>query len=172
LNPPTGTPVEIDADKPHVAVYVAQGLIRNVEPSYPDPFVKIGRTPITVKLAPGMYTVTAESPEISVGSTVLQVGAEPVHVRVKGGSSEARSMGTLLLAIGAAGVLAALGVEVSYSSSPNGISKSKIAVPLFIAGGVIGGSGLAIFLASGTTLEHDGGPKGPRSMIAGIGSRW
>ncbi len=172
LNPPTGTAVEIDADKPRVAVYVAPGLVRDTEPRYPDPFVKIGRTPVTVKLAPGMYTVTAESPEISVGSTVLQVGTEPVHMRIKGGSANSRSLGTLLLAIGAAGVLGAIGVEVSYSTAPSGFSKSKVAVPLFIVGGLGIGSGLAIFLSSGTTLEHDAVPKNSKVTFVGVASRW
>jgi len=98
----TGTPVEFDSDRPRVSVFVAPGIISNTHPSYPDPFVKIGSTPLATKLAPGTYTVTAESPDITNGSAVFEVGAQPVHVRVRAGSSDMRTMGSLVLAVGIA----------------------------------------------------------------------
>jgi hypothetical protein len=172
VQPATGTPVEFDSDRPHVSVFVAPGIISNTRPSYPDPFVKIGRTPLATKLAPGTYTVTAESPDITNGSAVVQVGTQPVHVRVRAGSSDMRTMGSLVLGVGIASVLAAIAVEVSYSQTPTGISKSKIAVPLFIVGGVGVGAGLALFFASGTTIEPDG-PKPDRAgAFVGVMSRW
>ena len=53
FQPETGTPVEFDSTSRLVSVYVAQGAIDDTTPRYPDPFVKIGRTPVTVKLARG-----------------------------------------------------------------------------------------------------------------------
>jgi hypothetical protein len=172
VQPQTGTPVEFDSDRPLVSVFVAQGAIEDTRPSYPDPFVKLGRTPLATQLAPGTYTVTVESPEITPGSGVFQVGPDPVHVRVRAGSSGARSLGTLVLAIGAAALLSALAVEASYSQAPSGISKSKIAIPLFVAGGVGVGGGLALYLTSGTTVEPSGPKPDRRSSFVGLSSRW
>jgi hypothetical protein len=172
VQPATGTPVEFDSDRPLVSVFVAPGIISNTRPSYPDPFVKIGRTPLATRLAPGTYTVTAESPDITNGSGVFQVGTEPVHVRVRAGSSDMRTLGTLVLAAGIASALAAIAVEVSYSQTPSGISKSKIAVPLFIIGGVGLGAGIALYFTSGTTIEPDGPKPNRPGAFVGVTSRW
>jgi len=132
VQPDTGTLVEFDSDRPLVSVFVAPGLLDETGPSYPDPFFKLGRTPLATKLAPGTYTVTAESPDITNGSTVFQVGTQPVHVRIRSGSSDMRTTGTLLLATGIVGLIAAILVEATYSPTlPNDIAKSKIAVPVW-----------------------------------------
>ncbi len=172
VQPETGVAVEFESDRPYVSVFVAQGAVEDTGPRYPDPFVKLGRTPLSVKLAPGVYTVTVESPDISTQSTVFAVGSQPVHVRVRSGSAGAHGVGTLLLAIGAASVLAGLAIELSHSEAADGISKSKIAVPLFIAGGVGVAGGLTIWLASGTTIEQDGPKPDRRAGFVGVTSRW
>jgi hypothetical protein len=168
----TGVDVEFDADRPHISVFVAPGIVEDTEPRFPDPFVKLGRTPLSVKLVPGVYTVTVESPDIATRSTVFQVGSQPVHVRVRSGSAGARGLGTLLLAVGAASALAALAIEVSYTETPSGISKSKIAIPLFIVGGVGLAGGLTIYLSSSTTIEQDGIKPDRRGGFIGVTSRW
>lgn len=168
----TGTPVEIDATKPLISVYIAPGIIDDTTPSYPDPFVKIGRTPVTVKVVPGVYTVNVESPDIPVGSTIVRVGAQPVHVRVKAGNDGIRGLGTLLLALGATSALAGLVVELSYSQAANGISKSKIAVPLFAVGGAGVAGGLTFYLLAGTSFEQDGLAPDRRGMSVGVRSVW
>jgi len=172
FQPETGTPVEFDSTKPLISVYVAQGIINDTTPRYPDPFVKIGRTPVTVKLAQGTYTVNVESPDIPVGSTLVRVGAQPVHVRIKAGSDGMRGLGTLLLALGATSALAGLVVELSYSQSPNGIAKSKIAVPLFAIGGGGVAAGLTFYLLAGTSFEQDGLAPDRRGMSFGVRSVW
>jgi hypothetical protein len=173
VQPATGTPVEFDSDRPLVSVFVAPGLISDTRPSYPDPFVKLGRTPMTTKLAPGTYTVTAESPDITSGSAVFQVGTQPVHVRVKTGSSDMRTTGTLVLAAGIVSLLAAILVEATYSPTLQGdIPKAKIAVPLFVVGGVGIGGGLALYFSSGTTIEQDGVKPDRPSAFVGVRSHW
>jgi hypothetical protein len=169
---PTGTPVEIEATRPLISVFIAPGSFEDTTPHYPDPFVKIGRTPIKTKLVPGVYTLSAESPEIPVGSTIVHVGSEPVHVRVKAGSDGMRGLGTLLLAAGATAVLAGVVVELSYTKAPNGISKSKIAVPLFAVGGAGVASGLTLYLLSSTTFEQNGPTLDRRSAGLGLASVW
>jgi hypothetical protein len=172
VQPETGVPVEFAADRPSVSVFVAQGVVEDTGRRYPDPFVKLGRTPFSIKLVPGVYTMSVESPDISTKSTVFEVGSQPVHVRVRSGSGGARDLGTLLLAIGAASTLAAIAIEVSYTQAPNGISKSKIAIPLFIVGGVGMVGGLTVYLTSGTTIEQDGIKPDRRGAFIGVTSRW
>jgi hypothetical protein len=164
--------VEFDASKPLISVYVAQGIIDDTTPRYPDPFFKIGRTPVTVKLAPGTYTVNVESPETPVATTIVRVGAQPVHVRIKAGSDGVRGLGTLLLAAGATSALAGLVIELSYSAAPNGVSKSKIAIPLFAIGGAGVAGGLTFYVLSGTTFEQDGLAPDRRGMSFGVRSVW
>jgi Ni/Fe-hydrogenase subunit HybB-like protein len=77
-----------------------------------------------------------------------------------------------VLAIGGAALLSAIAIEVSYTQAPSGLSKSKIAIPLFIAGGIGIGAGLAVFLTSGTTIEPDGPKPDRRSAFVGVSSRW
>jgi hypothetical protein len=172
LQPDTGTPVEFDSTKPLISVYLAPGIVDDTTPRYPDPFFKIGRTPITVKIAPGTYTVNVESPDTTVGNTVVRVGAQPVHVRIRAGSDDMCGLGTLLFAGGAAAVLAAVVLELSYSPAPNGISKSKIAVPLFAVGGAGVAGGLTFYLLSGTSFEQDGLAPDRRGMSFGVRSVW
>src|SRR5262249_24571455 len=113
-----------------------------------------------------------ESADTPAGSTIVRVGSQPVHVRAKAGSDSMRGMGTLLLAAGAASVLGALVVELSYSQAPNGISKSKIAVPVLIIGGIGVSSGLSFYLLSSTTFEQDGLAPDRRALSFGMSSVW
>jgi hypothetical protein len=168
----TGTALEFDSTKPLISVYLAPGVIEDTTPRYPDPFFKIGRTPITVKVAPGTYTVNVESPDTPVATTIVRVGAQPVHVRVKAGNDGTRGLGTLLLAGGATALLAGLVLELSYSPAPNGISKSKIAIPLFAIGGAGVAGGLTFYLLSGTSFEQDGLAPDRRGMSFGVRSVW
>jgi hypothetical protein len=167
----TGVAVEFESDRP-ASVFVAPGSLEGAGNVFPDPFVKLGRTPLSVKLVPGVYTVSVESPDISTASKVFEVGFQPVHVRVRTGSSGARSMGTLLMAIGAAGLLAGLAIELSHSEAADGISKHKITIPMFVAGGIGFAGGLTVYLASGTTIEQDGMKTDRRAAFVGVTSRW
>jgi hypothetical protein len=76
------------------------------------------------------------------------------------------------LALGLASALAGLVIEVSHSEAADGISKSKIAVPLFIVGGVGVAGGLTIWFTSGTTIEQDGIRPDRRGGVVGVTSRW
>jgi hypothetical protein len=172
VQPETGVPVEFDSNVPYISVFVAPGAVNDSERTFPDPFVKLGRTPFSIKLAPGTYTMSVESPYISTASTVFAVGSQPVHVRVKGGGSEARGLGTLLIAVGAIGALTAIAVEVSYSNAPDGFPKSKVAIPLFIVGGVGLAAGFTIYFTSGTTIDQDGLKTDRRGAFIGVTSRW
>jgi hypothetical protein len=155
-----------------ISVYLAPGVVEDTTPRYPDPFFKIGRTPITVKVAPGTYTVNVESPETTVATTIVRVGTQPVHVRIRAGSESMRGLGTLLLAGGATAALAGLVLELSYSQAPNGISKSKIAIPLFAIGGAGVAGGLTFYLLSNTSFEQDGLAPDRRGMSFGVRSVW
>src|SRR5258708_25706551 len=118
VQPETGVPVEFDSNALHISVFVAPGVVSDSERTFPDPFVKLGRTPFSIKLAPGTYTMSVESPDISTASTVFEGGSQPVHVRVQGGGAEARGLGTVLIGVGAGGVLNAIASEASNAEEP------------------------------------------------------
>jgi hypothetical protein len=150
-----GAPVTLDCDKPFAYGYVAKGAI-DTRPSYPDPFVKVGRLPLTIELPSGVYTLIVEGDEVSPGSTVFEVRGAPVRVKVSAGKSGLRSFSTWMLGFGIAAVLAAGVLELSGSSHQDTREKNAIAIPLFIAGGVAAVSGLTMFLVSRTTFQTDG----------------
>jgi hypothetical protein len=154
LAPADGTKVTFESDRPLVSVYIAEGEVRDTSPRWPDPFKKLGRTPLTVGLRPGTYTVNVESPDIPVASTVLNVGDAPMTIRVRGGNDGLRTLSTFLLAASATAVLVGIVVETSYSQAPNGISKSAIAIPLFVGGGVGLGAGLTCWFFAKPAFEQ------------------
>lgn len=163
-----GSAVEFTANKPWLTVFVARGVVEDTTPRYPDPFVKAGRAPFVGALPTGTYTIYVEGPNVPTASHVVQVGDRPVHVDVHGGSDGVRGLSSLLLGVGATALLAATVLEVSYSPKPNGISKSAIAVPLFVTSAVGLGTGLTLYFVSGTKIEDDGGRSGGASVQAAV----
>jgi hypothetical protein len=150
-----GFAVEVESSKPFVYLYVAKGAV-DVAPSYPDPFVKVGRLPITVELPSGVYTLLAEGESVPSGSTVFEVKDRPVHVRVLGGSQSLRDTSTLLMAVGGIAVLAGLVVQLSRVAGEDTSQKNSIAIPLYIGGGIGLVSGITMFVVAKTKLQSDG----------------
>jgi hypothetical protein len=124
-------------------------------PSYPDPFVKVGRLPLTVELPSGVYTVIVEGDTITSGSKVFEVRNASAQILVKAGSSGLRELSTWLMAFGGAAVLAGGVLELSRSSHEDAKQKHSISIPLFIGGGVALLSGVAMVFVSGTTFRTD-----------------
>jgi hypothetical protein len=171
-----GYPVTLDCDKPFAYGYIAKGAV-DTRPSYPDPFVKVGRLPLVVELPSGVYTLLVEGETITPGSAVFEVRTAPVHVKVSAGKSGLRSFSSWTLAFGIAAVLAAGVFELSGGGKQDTHQKNAIGIPLFIAGGVMAVSGLTMYLVSRTTIQNDGfvpGQKaaGGTSQILGISGRF
>lgn len=150
-----GFPVTISCDRPFSYAFVAKGAVDS-RPSFPDPFVKVGRTPLTIELPSGVYTVIVEGESTTTGSTVFEVRNMPAQVRVKGGSSSLRELSTWTMAFGVAALLAAGVIEVSQTKADDSSTKHKFSIPLAIGGGVALGGGLVMVLVSRTTFQTDG----------------
>jgi hypothetical protein len=149
-----GTAVSLSSDRAHAYAFVARGAM-DTRPSYPDPFVKVGRIPVTLELPSGLYTVIVESDNVTTGSKVFEVGQTPVRVTVKAGASGLRELSGWTMALGAVALLAGGVFELSGTAGDSDREKHAIAIPLFIGGGVALGGGLAMWLASGTRLQAD-----------------
>lgn len=163
----SGVPVTLDCDKPFVYGFVAKGAV-DTRPSYPDPFVKIGRLPLTIELPAGVYTLIVEGDAVTLSSTVFEVRNAPVRVKVKGGNSGIRSLSSWMLGFGIAAVLAAGVLELSGGGEQKTQQKHAIAIPLLIGGGVAAASGITMFVVSRTTFQGDGMAVG-RAVSGGLG---
>ncbi len=150
-----GLAVQIESTKPWVYAYVAKGVVDD-RPAFPDPFVKVGRLPVTIQLPPGTYTVIAEGDSVPTATRVFRVDQLPVHVQVHGGTQGLRDAGSLLTAVGVVALLAGAAFEVSGASDQGTSKKQQVAIPLLIAGGVGFAGGLTMFLLSGTSITDDG----------------
>jgi hypothetical protein len=164
-----GFSVEVESSKPFVYIYVAKGAV-DTTPSYPDPFVKVGRLPVTIELPSGVYTLLAEGESVPTGSTVFEVRDRPVHVRVQGGSQPLRDTSTLLMAVGGIAVLAGLVVQLSRVAGEDSRQKNSIAIPLYVGGGIGLVSGITMFVVARTKLESDGFvPSTHGAALPGVG---
>ena len=150
-----GQPVEMQCDEPNAYVFVARGVVED-QPSFPDPFTKVGRIPLKLELPAGVYTVLVEGERLTSASTVFEVRHQPVHVHVRSGSQGLRDLSTLTLALGSAALLAGAVLEVSGTGDGDSDKKHKITIPLFISGGVVFASGLTFHFVSSSSIDHDG----------------
>ncbi len=147
--------VEIDCDKPLADVYVAKGVV-DTRQTYPDPFVKVGRAPLSIQLPGGIYTVLVEGQSITSASTVFEVRGQPVHVHARPGSQGMRDLGTLFVAVGVAATVAAAVVQLSRAHTQDTAQRDRITIPLWIGGGVTLVSGFGLLLGSSSKIESDG----------------
>jgi len=150
-----GLAVQIDCDKPWVYAFVARGE-HDDRPAFPDPFVKVGRLPLSLELPPGTYTVLVEGDSVPTATRVFRVDRTPVRVTIKGGSQGLRDTGTLLTALGGVALVAGVLVELSGTKDEDSSKKQGIAIPLLIGGGVGFAGGLTMFFVSRTTSTDDG----------------
>lgn len=150
-----GFPVEVTSDKPWVYAYVARGVV-DTRSSFPDPFKKVGRLPLTFELPPGVYTVLVEGEFVTPGSAVFEIKDRPAKIAVRGGSQSLRDLSSYVFAAGGAALLAGVVFELSRSQDESSKQKNSVVIPLLIVGGVGLVSGLTFVLVSGTTVESTG----------------
>ncbi len=166
IEDPSGTPVTFDSKDVAMHVYIARGEVEaNV---IPDPFEKLPKLPFTVRLAPGVYTVEAESPNASTGHDRIYVEHDaPLKVDVHAGNASVKAFGTVFIAAGI--VSAILGVVAIVSIAPNDASYNRWAVglPLMLGGIGVGGLGLGMTFAGSTDIKAPHlPPGGPAKGVA------
>jgi hypothetical protein len=133
-------------------VYVARAADAAAERPSDYDFREVGRTPITFELPPGSYWLDVEGPKVTRGSLSVRMGREAKALRVRGGSSAARSWSTLTLALGATALVAATAILGSSAFGDANFDRAKVVIPLYVGGGVLLGGGVALYVASRTQV--------------------
>jgi hypothetical protein len=151
IEDPAGTPVTFTSNDVTMRAYLAHGDIRGEV--LPDPFEKLPPLPCTVKLAPGMYTVEAESPNASTGHDHITVEHDsPIKVDIRSGNASVKAFGGVFIALGIVGAI--LGIVSFISISPNDGNFNRWGVGGGLLGGglAIGGLGIGMTIAGSTNI--------------------
>jgi hypothetical protein len=141
IEDPDGVPVTFTSEDPAMEIFLARGDVP--AGTFPDPFERVGLAPVTVKLAPGSYTIETASPKTSTGHERFSVEAgAPMTVDVRGGNASVKAFGGIFLALGV--VAALLGIVAIVSISPDDQNYNRWGVGLPLALGGVGIAGLGI----------------------------
>ncbi len=159
IEDPAGTPVTFTSTDVTMRAYIAHGDIRGEV--LPDPFEKLPPLPVTVKLAPGMYTVEAESPNASTGHDHIFVEHDsPIKVDIRSGNASVKAFGGVFIALGIVATI--LGIVSFVSISPNDSNFNRWGVGGALLGGGlgIGGLGIGMTIAGSTNIVSPHVPPG------------
>lgn len=116
-------------------------------------FVKVGKAPLTLLLPPGVYRLEVEGVDVVRGSLLVTMKGEPKQLLVRTGSEGLSTTGTLFIAVGITAILGATGILLSGSSAPSSLDKPKVLIPMYAAGGVLLGGGIAMSLVGSTSID-------------------
>jgi hypothetical protein len=157
-------PVTFTSTDVTMRVYIAHGDVP--AGAVPDPFEKLPPLPVKVRLAPGAYTVEAESPNASTGHDRIRVEHDaPMTVEVHSGNASVKTFGGVFIAMGVVATI--LGVVTIVSIAPNDSSFNRwgVGLPLTLGGLGLGGLGIGMTFLGSTEivaphLPPGGAPKG------------
>ncbi len=150
-----GTPVTFESKSASTVIYLAHGEVPSR--ADPDPFERIGVAPLTVRLAPGTYTVETEGPTQSTGHQRLVVEHDaPFTVEVHPGDASLKLVGGALIALGVVSILLGIVAIVSISKDDSGYDRWGIGLPLGIGGaaGTAVGLGLSAMGSTDVYASH------------------
>ena len=164
-----GVPVTFTSEDRTMRVYIAHGDVP--ERAMPDPYEKLPELPFTVRLAPGTYTMEAESQTASTAHEHVFVEREaPMTVRIRGGNAMVKSFGTVFIAAGVVATI--LGIVAIVSIAPNDQSFNRWAVglPLSIGGVALAGLGVGMTALGSTNVDAPRLPPGgaPRGVAFAV----
>jgi hypothetical protein len=149
---PEGVPVTFVSDDVSMRIYLAHGEV----PAHadPDPFVRIGNVPLTLRLAPGTYTIEAESPTTSTGHDrfLVEPGA-PMRVEVRPGNASVKTFGGVFIALGVVATVLGVVALVSISASDTHYDRWGIGLPLVIGGPAVGVLGYGMTALGSTDIR-------------------
>jgi hypothetical protein len=164
IEAPDGTPITFTSTDVTMRVYAAHGDVP--AGTFPDPFEKLPPLPTTVRLAPGTYTLEAESPNSSTGHDRLHVeSGAPVTVEVHSGNASVKAFGAVFIGVGTIAAILGIVTIVSISANDASFNRWGIGLPLILGGVGVGGLGIGM-TALGSTDIHaphpppGGAPKG------------
>jgi hypothetical protein len=139
-------------------------------------FTRVGVTPVTFQLPPGIYLLEAEGPDVSRGTRLLEMRDVPKRLLVDTGSDGLATAGTLLMGIGVVAILAGTVMAVGGATGQDSdLHKTTTMIPFFAGGAVALGGGITMFLLSRTDIEDQpsGGLNAPpaaaeRAFVGGL----
>ena len=149
---PDGTPVEITATSVDTDIYLAKGDV----PADPvgEPYERIGTAPLTIRLAPGVYTIQSDRPASSSGYARFHVEqGHPIAIQVRNGDAMVRTLGTVLEAAGVTAILVGVIAVLSISNDDRHYGRFAIGLPLLLGGGGSLGVGVGLSFAGATTMK-------------------
>jgi hypothetical protein len=141
----------VSAD-PAIEIFLARGDVP--ARAVPDPFERVGHVPLTMRLAPGLYTVETTSPRSSAGHTRLFVEeGTPLTVEVRAGDATVKALGSALVGLGIVAVV--LGVVAIATISPNDQNYNRfgIGLPLLLGGAGGACAGWAMTALGSTNVD-------------------
>lgn len=173
IEDPSGTPVTFTSTDVTMRVYLAKGDVRGGV--LPDPYERLPPLPYTVKLAPGMYTVEAESPNASTGHDHIVVEHDsPITVVVKSGNASVKAFGGVFIAIGIVSVILGIVSIISISPNSQNFNRWGVGLPLTLGGLGLGGLGIGMTFLGTTNITAPhlapgrASPQGPTGMGAAL----
>jgi hypothetical protein len=168
IEAPDGVPVTFTCDDPAMRIYLAHGEVG--AHADPDPFVRVGRTPITIRLAPGTYSIEAESPTSSTGHDRFLVEPNsPMRIEVRPGNASVKTFGSVFIALGVVATLLGVVALVSISASDTHYNRWGIGLPLVIGGPAVGVLGYGMTALGSTDIHVPLQPPGGAPSRASLG---
>lgn len=169
IEDPGGVPVTFTSEDKGMRVYIAHGDVP--ERVIPDPYEKLPELPFTVRLAPGTYTMEAESQTASTAHEHVFVERDaPMTVRIRSGNAMVKTFGSVFIAAGV--VAAILGIVAIVSIAPHDQSFNRWAVglPLTIGGVAVAGLGIGMTALGSTNVDAPHLPPGgaPRGVALAV----
>ena len=161
---PDGIPVTFTSTRQDTAVFIAKGD----QPEGSDVYIfeRLGVAPLTVKLAPGLYTVEAQGAASSLGYTKFHLDAMPLTIQVRPGDELVKVTGVLLEGLGVVSVVLGILAAVSFSGNDTGYPRWAISLPLLLGGAGTFGLGYGLVLIGATRIELPKG--GAQAVGAGV----
>jgi hypothetical protein len=144
--------VRITSTNVDTTIYLAKGDV----PRDPvdDPFERLGTAPLTIKLAPGVYTIQSSNPTSSMGHARFHVEQNhPIDIEVRNGDASVRSIGAVMQGLGIAAILTSVAVIVAISPHDQNFNRWGIGLPLLFGGAGLAGLGLGFYVAGSTSMK-------------------
>jgi hypothetical protein len=157
---PKGTPVSFTSSRIDTVIYIAKG--DGPAAADPTPFERLGAAPLTVKLAPGTYTIETESESTSTGRERIRVDQTPINIEIRPGDETVKTMGAMFEGLGVISMLTGIVVAVAVSPHDDKFPRWEIAIPTLVGGAGLFGLGVGLSAIGSTDIHL------PRASVQGV----
>jgi hypothetical protein len=150
IETPGGIEVKIVSTRLDTRIYLAHGQVERG--GAPELFEKLGVAPITLRLAPGTYTMETSSESTSLGYARFSVDTTPLTIEVRPGDETVKTIGTVFEALGITAALVGVLAAVAFSKNDANYDRWAIALPLLLGGAGVFVGGLVMSVAGSTRI--------------------